>query len=78
MNHYKNVTEQILTVAGLGVVKPGEVIESEQVLESANLELVDSRPETVPATAALPAPAAPVAPALPAAAPQINTNKEAA
>lgn len=37
---YKNISEQTLSIPGVGVVEPGEVIKSSEPINNANLELV--------------------------------------
>lgn len=40
MNKYKNISNQDLEIPGVGVVKAGEIIESESQINNSNLEKV--------------------------------------
>lgn len=77
MSKYKNTTEHELMIAGVGVVEAGGTIETDQLLESPNLELVEAtgpvEGEIVSHTSpAAPTITAPVAPAQITAASQEN------
>lgn len=40
-NQYKNISFQSIAIIGVGTVEPGEVIETEVVVENPNLEVVE-------------------------------------
>lgn len=41
---YKNITDQEHTIPGIGIVKPGETIPTEQKLENKNFQEVSTAP----------------------------------
>lgn len=44
---YKNTTDQDLTIVGVGVVKAGKVIETDDEIENPNLEPVSDKSKKV-------------------------------
>lgn len=42
--HYKNDTENNLTIVGVGVVEAGKTIASDEPIENPNLTLVEAKP----------------------------------
>jgi hypothetical protein len=45
MAKYKNTTEYILTVPGIGEVEPGEIVEAPEGFHNINFELVKEKVE---------------------------------
>ena len=43
MAKYKNITENELTVPGIGIVKPGETVEAPEGFHNVNFEKIEER-----------------------------------